>query len=52
MADVCCERTRAGQTGIIVHDGGASFIVKTNMFRSYDFGRAKAMVDRALAIED
>lgn len=32
--------------------GGASFVVKTNMFRSYDFGRAKAMVDRALAIKD
>jgi 4-hydroxyphenylacetate 3-monooxygenase len=28
--------------------GGASFIVKTNMFRSYDFKRAGALVDAAL----
>jgi 4-hydroxyphenylacetate 3-monooxygenase len=28
--------------------GGASFIVKMNMFRNYDFKRATAMVDRAL----
>lgn len=30
--------------------GGASFLVKMNMFRAYDFGRAGAMVDRALAL--
>jgi 4-hydroxyphenylacetate 3-monooxygenase len=28
--------------------GGASFVVKMNMFRMYDFNRATAMVDRAL----
>jgi 4-hydroxyphenylacetate 3-monooxygenase len=28
--------------------GGASFIVKMNMFRSYDFKRAGALVDAAL----
>ena len=28
--------------------GGASFLVKMNMFRAYDFDRATAMVDRAL----
>lgn len=28
--------------------GGASFIVKSNVFRNYDFKRATAMVDRAL----
>lgn len=28
--------------------GGASFIVKQNMFRNYDFKRATAMVDQAL----
>ena len=28
--------------------GGASFLVKMNMFRAYDFERATAMVDRAL----
>lgn len=28
--------------------GGASFIVKTNVFRNYDFKRATAMVDRAI----
>jgi 4-hydroxyphenylacetate 3-monooxygenase len=30
--------------------GGASFIVKTNMFRNYDFKRAGALVDRALSL--
>jgi 4-hydroxyphenylacetate 3-monooxygenase len=30
--------------------GGASFIVKQNMFRSYDIGRAKSLVDDALAL--
>jgi 4-hydroxyphenylacetate 3-monooxygenase len=30
--------------------GGASFIVKMNMFRSYDFKRAGALVDRALSL--
>lgn len=30
--------------------GGASFIVKQNMFRSYDFKRATALVDAALAL--
>ncbi len=28
--------------------GGASFLVKQNMYRSYDFKRAKALVERAL----
>ena len=28
--------------------GGAAYLVKMNMFRSYDFARATAMVDRAL----
>ena len=28
--------------------GGASFIVKTNVYRNYDFKRATALVDRAL----
>jgi 4-hydroxyphenylacetate 3-monooxygenase len=32
--------------------GGASYIVKTNMFRNYDFKRAGALVDRALALPD
>jgi 4-hydroxyphenylacetate 3-monooxygenase len=32
--------------------GGASFLVKQNMFRSYDFPRATALVDRALAYTD
>ncbi len=32
--------------------GGASFLVKTNVFRSYDFKRATAMVDRALQLPD
>jgi 4-hydroxyphenylacetate 3-monooxygenase len=31
--------------------GGASFLVKQNMFRTYDFGRAKALVDRALSLD-
>jgi 4-hydroxyphenylacetate 3-monooxygenase len=30
--------------------GGASFIVKQNMFRSYDFKRATALVDAAFAL--
>lgn len=30
--------------------GGASYIMKTNMYRFYDFERATAMVDRALAL--
>ncbi len=30
--------------------GGASFLVKQNMFRSFDFKRATALVDRALAL--
>ncbi|MCW6507842.1 4-hydroxyphenylacetate 3-hydroxylase family protein [Lichenifustis flavocetrariae] len=30
--------------------GGASFLVKMNMFRSYDFKRATTMVDQALSI--
>jgi len=30
--------------------GGASFIVKMNMFRAYDFKRAGALVDRALSL--
>jgi 4-hydroxyphenylacetate 3-monooxygenase len=30
--------------------GGASFIVKMNMFRAYDFKRAGALVDRALGL--
>ncbi len=28
--------------------GGASFVVKMNMFRSYDFERADALVEAAL----
>src|SRR6185437_5531647 len=28
--------------------GGASFLIKQNMYRSYDFGRAKALVDGLL----
>jgi 4-hydroxyphenylacetate 3-monooxygenase len=32
--------------------GGASFIVKMNMFRNYDFKRATAMVDRALTLDE
>jgi 4-hydroxyphenylacetate 3-monooxygenase len=30
--------------------GGASFLVKTNVFRHYDWKRATALVDRALAL--
>ena len=30
--------------------GGASFLVKQNMYRAYDFARATAMVDDALAL--
>src|SRR5262249_50587396 len=30
--------------------GGASYLVKTNMYRSYDFKRASALVDTALAL--
>ena len=30
--------------------GGASFLVKQNVYRSYDFERATALVDRALAL--
>jgi 4-hydroxyphenylacetate 3-monooxygenase len=30
--------------------GGASFLVKMNVFRNYDFKRAGAMVDRALKL--
>lgn len=30
--------------------GGASFLVKQNMFRNYDFARASSMVDEALAL--
>ncbi|MDB5545787.1 MAG: 4-hydroxyphenylacetate 3-hydroxylase, partial [Hyphomicrobiales bacterium] len=32
--------------------GGASYIVKTNMFRNYDFKRAGALVDKALALPE
>jgi 4-hydroxyphenylacetate 3-monooxygenase len=32
--------------------GGASFLVKMNLFRSYDFRRATAMVDQALALDE
>ena len=32
--------------------GGASFVVKMNVFRAYDFKRATAMVDRALEAND
>ncbi len=32
--------------------GGASHIVKMNMFRNYDFKRAGALVDRALALPE
>jgi 4-hydroxyphenylacetate 3-monooxygenase len=32
--------------------GGASFLVKQNMARAYDFGSATAMVDRALSLPD
>ena len=30
--------------------GGASFLVKMNMYRNYDFNRATALVDKALAL--
>ena len=30
--------------------GGASFLVKMNMYRNYDFGRAGALVDKALSL--
>ncbi len=30
--------------------GGASFLVKTNVYRNYDFKRATALVDRALKL--
>ena len=32
--------------------GGASFLVKMNMYRNYDFDRATALVDKALALVD
>jgi 4-hydroxyphenylacetate 3-monooxygenase len=32
--------------------GGAAFLVKMNMFRAYDFSRAKGLVDKALALGD
>jgi 4-hydroxyphenylacetate 3-monooxygenase len=32
--------------------GGASFLVKMNVFRHYDFKRATEMVDRALKLPD
>lgn len=32
--------------------GGASFLVKMNVFRHYDFKRATALADRALALDD
>ena len=32
--------------------GGASFLVKMNVFRNYDFKRASAMVDQALKLDD
>jgi 4-hydroxyphenylacetate 3-monooxygenase len=32
--------------------GGASFLVKMNVFRNYDFKRATQMVDRALTLRD
>jgi 4-hydroxyphenylacetate 3-monooxygenase len=32
--------------------GGASFVVKQNMFRSYDADRAKQLVERALACSE
>ena len=32
--------------------GGASFLIKQNMFRTYDFNRASALVDQALALKD
>jgi 4-hydroxyphenylacetate 3-monooxygenase len=32
--------------------GGASFLVKQNVFRNFDFKRATALVDRALKLPD
>ena len=32
--------------------GGASFLVKQNMFRTYDFARAGRLVDAALALPE
>jgi 4-hydroxyphenylacetate 3-monooxygenase len=32
--------------------GGASFLVKQNMYRSYDFARAASLVDKALALPE
>jgi 4-hydroxyphenylacetate 3-monooxygenase len=32
--------------------GGASFLIKMNVFRNYDFKRATAMVDQALKLDD
>src|ERR1700761_2546254 len=32
--------------------GGASYLVKMNMYRAYDFGRAGRMVDSALGLSD
>jgi 4-hydroxyphenylacetate 3-monooxygenase len=32
--------------------GGASFLVKQNMYRSYDFARAASLVDMALALPE
>ncbi len=32
--------------------GGASHLVRMNMFRNYDFGRATALVDQALSLKD
>ncbi|MGD0027076.1 MAG: hypothetical protein ABSC37_21050 [Xanthobacteraceae bacterium] len=31
-----------------VRNGGASFLVKQNVYRNFDFKRATALVDRAL----
>jgi 4-hydroxyphenylacetate 3-monooxygenase len=30
--------------------GGASFLVKQNVYRAYDFKRATALVDKALSL--
>lgn len=32
--------------------GGASFLVKQNIYRNYDFGAAKRLVDKALQLPD
>lgn len=32
--------------------GGASFLVKQTMYRSYDFARAERLVDAALSLPD